>query len=317
MRDVLIGSAGVPVAVRDFGGPGRSLLLLHGSGGNLATVAPLAEALRTRHRVVAADLRGHGRSGDGPWEWEEVLADLAAVTEELALDAPAVVGVSLGGMLAALWAQRHPECPGAVSLDGNPTPTRPEQVPGLEAAEAARELDRLDRTFSAMAAAMAEPLSAERLDAARAGQRAMAAHYGIAEEVALEGFERNLVTDGTATFLRPRADTLGQLRAAQQAFDPLPAYLDARCPLLLVLATEDLPEQREFHALYAAYRAGVAEYAAAAAQRNPLLRVAPLAGASHAMAVEQPDRVAEIVTGFLAGAPAEAGPAATRPTKPA
>ena len=79
----------------------------------------LARALRPRHRVITMDLRGHGRSGDGPWSWDAALGDIAAVTVQLELDRPAVVGHSLGGMLAALWGQRHPESPGVVSLDGN------------------------------------------------------------------------------------------------------------------------------------------------------------------------------------------------------
>ncbi len=75
MRDSLIDAGGVPIAVRDFGGSGRPLLLLHGAGGNLVQLTTFAEVLRSEHRVVAVDLRGHGRSGDGPWRWDDVLAE--------------------------------------------------------------------------------------------------------------------------------------------------------------------------------------------------------------------------------------------------
>lgn len=63
MREVPVNSAQVAVAARDFDGPAEALLLLHGAGGNLAAMTVLAEALRSRHRVVTVDLPGHGERG--------------------------------------------------------------------------------------------------------------------------------------------------------------------------------------------------------------------------------------------------------------
>lgn len=261
-------------------------------------MATLAEQLRPAHRVVTVDLRGHGRSGDGPWRWDEVLDDLAAVADGLGLDRPALVGVSLGGMLATLWAQRHPECPGAVSLDGNPTLGRPEQLAGMDPEQAATELAKLRATFDGMAAMLAEPLSADQLAAALAGQRAMAERYGAAPEDWVAAFERNLAPcDDGRRRLRPGAELTGQLREAMESLDLIPAYRDVRCPLLLVLATEDLPEQQAFHELYDAYRRANAERLAAL--DNPSLRVLHLAGASHAMVAERPRELAALITDFL------------------
>lgn len=62
--DLIVTRGEVPIALRDYGGTGSPVLLLHGAGGNLAYWDPVAPLLAGHHRVVAVDLRGHGRSGE-------------------------------------------------------------------------------------------------------------------------------------------------------------------------------------------------------------------------------------------------------------
>ncbi|MFI5491183.1 alpha/beta fold hydrolase [Actinoplanes sp. NPDC051859] len=275
------------------------MLLLHGAGGNLATMTTLARALRPRHRVIAMDLRGHGRSGDGPWSWDAALGDVAAVTVQLELDRPAVVGHSLGGMLAVLWGQRHPETPGVVSLDGNPPPTRAEQLPGLAPDEAAAELARLHGVFTAVQAQLAQPITATELPDLVERQRMAARDMGANEKVWIEGFRRNLVQKDGETSVRPDAGTAASLRTLMNELDLGPVFASTPTPTLSVLATRNLPEQEPFAKLYAAHRRYLLEQAETGAKLNPRMSHLQLADASHAMVLERPDVLASVIGDFL------------------
>ncbi len=111
-RTVLVPGRG-EFFVRDSGGAGTPVLLVHGwmfpSDLNwLHSYAPLAQA---GYRVLAMDLRGHGRglrSGE-PFSLAACADDAAGVLTALELPPALVVGYSMGGPVAQLLAQRHPD----------------------------------------------------------------------------------------------------------------------------------------------------------------------------------------------------------------
>ncbi|MFD9957631.1 alpha/beta fold hydrolase [Amycolatopsis sp. NPDC058986] len=178
MPTLTVTNGEVPLHVVDHGGTGRPIVLLHGGDRSSADWTEIAGRLSALgYRPVALDLRGHGRTPAATWSWELVLSDVAAVTDALHLVRPAVVGHSLGGMIAALWAAEHPGCPLAVNLDGHGNPIHPSQYAGLAPERAAQEHAALRAELASMSAGLGDYLMTvirafERLDRFAAYRRA-------------------------------------------------------------------------------------------------------------------------------------------------
>ena len=105
--------------VRQRGESGPALLLVHGLGGSGAQWSAQLAALGQAFRVVAPDLRGHGRS-DAPTDGEQAIAayvdDLLAVADALGLERFAVAGHSMGALVASELAARAPQRVRALAL---------------------------------------------------------------------------------------------------------------------------------------------------------------------------------------------------------
>lgn len=100
------------------GGDGPPLLLVHGFAGGAANFALLAPLLAGTHRVIVPDLPGHGGSTALPAAPSLAgFADrVAAVAEQEGAVPAAVVGHSMGGVVALRLAARRPELVNAVVL---------------------------------------------------------------------------------------------------------------------------------------------------------------------------------------------------------
>lgn len=92
-------------------GEGPPVVLIHGLGWDSSLWFPILAALAPRHRVVAADTRGHGESDkpDGPYSIASFADDWVALLDALQVRAATIVGLSQGGMVAQALAIARPD----------------------------------------------------------------------------------------------------------------------------------------------------------------------------------------------------------------
>jgi pimeloyl-ACP methyl ester carboxylesterase len=109
-----------PVHYVDHGGPAQAPLLVcvHGLGGSHANWAALAPLLTGSYRVLALDLAGFGLTGGRPRS-ASVMGNrrlLHRFLIEVAGEPAVLLGNSMGGLITALQASRHPETVSAAVL---------------------------------------------------------------------------------------------------------------------------------------------------------------------------------------------------------
>jgi pimeloyl-ACP methyl ester carboxylesterase len=131
-------------------GSGPPLLLLHGLGGSGRYWAGLGPLLAETRTLISPDLAGFGRSDKPSIDYtrdfhvETIEALLAQLNVEGGLD---IAGHSMGGILAALFAARHPEKVESLAIVASPFPRtqmHPFRVPrGVAGKVVYRTLQRL------------------------------------------------------------------------------------------------------------------------------------------------------------------------------
>lgn len=103
---------GLQLYYRDYPGSGPvPVLCLHGLTRNSRDFARLAAHLSPRHRVLAADFRGRGRSAWDP-NWQNYhpgtyVADVLQLLTHAEVPRVALIGTSLGGIVAMLLGAAH------------------------------------------------------------------------------------------------------------------------------------------------------------------------------------------------------------------
>ncbi|HEY1176207.1 MAG TPA: alpha/beta hydrolase [Phytomonospora sp.] len=108
-RQIHFSRAGCRLHAFDWGGTGPPVLLLHGGALTAHTWDFVCLGLRGTARLIALDLRGHGESDwSRDYRIATLAADVAATADHLGFDRIRLVGMSLGGVIAAHVADEHP-----------------------------------------------------------------------------------------------------------------------------------------------------------------------------------------------------------------
>ena len=267
---------------RSVGAP--KMVLLHGWMDVSASFQFLVDALKADWDVYAPDWRGYGLTdwGKADCYWfPDYLADLDALLQNIQPAAPIdLVGHSLGGNVAALYAGARPErIARFVNLEGfGMAPTRPEQAPKRYARwlEELRDPPRL-RPYESFSA-LADRLQQGNRRLSREKAQFLARHWG--QEV--EGKGVWLRGDPAHKIVNPVLYRYEEVRACWQAIRAPVLWVegaDSETPSRLHLNENELAERRS------AFRD---------------LRVAKVPDAGHMLHHDQPQAVARLIEDFLA-----------------
>jgi pimeloyl-ACP methyl ester carboxylesterase len=243
------------------GGPKAPVVLLHGLTGSGACWTPLARALEADHDVVMPDARGHGASGtpDGGYRYDDLARDVVGLIRGLGLDAPVLVGHSMGGMTAAVVAGRQGGLVGLVRgvVLADPTFLEPERQREVHASDVVAQHRRTLGLEKGVVVA-----------------EARARHPGRSAEIV------ELVVEAR---LRTRPVAWDVLTPPNPDYRELVRAIDV--PTLLVIG-----DRGNVVSL---------ETAAELRGLNPRLRVEQIRDAGHGLPYDQPERFAALLTDFL------------------
>jgi pimeloyl-ACP methyl ester carboxylesterase len=284
----LPGSDGLAIHALEWSDEGVPLVLLHGFGNEAHIYDDFAPAVAPYYRTLAVDLRGHGDSGhdaERRYDYEHHVRDLESVTAALGIERFVLLGHSLGGRIATLFAGTHPgRMAGLVLVDSGPE---------LDARGTLRirlDMEKTGGTGGA-AAGIASVAEYERMlsiayPAARPEAIARMARHGLRARA--DGrFERK--TDPAfhqgAARMTPAEAEAREARITRELWD---ALARVPCPTLVVRgAASDV------------LSADVAERMAEEVLKQGRLAVVPRA--SHSVMTDNPEGFAEAVCAFVLG----------------
>jgi pimeloyl-ACP methyl ester carboxylesterase len=247
----------------DEGTGGPPILFVHGFSCDSHDWSWQIPHFLAAHRVIAVDIRGHGRSSvtDKGYQPRQFAADIAGLLDQLDTGPVVAIGHSLGGAIVSALAVEHPELVQAVvSVD-----------PGY----------LLPEEFRPMVEGMVNALAAG--DPVEGSQTFLSASYSPASSPALKTWHMRRIAGVPHNVLR---DTLAGLFVGPESLgfrDTSVPYLSRRpCP---VLAMYTDPGRAEFEATLFT---------------DPRSKSIAWAGSGHWLHQERPEEFNHYVSGWLA-----------------
>jgi len=92
------------------GDPDKTILFLHGLGGDHTNWKPQLEAFGSQHRCISWTMPGYGSSTPlDPMTWSTLADAAVSLLDQHDVERASLVGLSMGGMVAQQFAVDHPE----------------------------------------------------------------------------------------------------------------------------------------------------------------------------------------------------------------
>lgn len=252
----------VELYCEDSGGRGEAVILAHAIGCDRRMWEDIVPALSARHRVIALDARGHGRSSlpARPWSLEDMADDAARLLDRLAIGRAHWIGLSMGGMVGQAFALRHGSRLGRLVLANTTSAYGPEGRPNWD--------NRIRLVAEGGLAAIRDMVAARYFSPAF-----LAARPEVVERVMTRFMET------------PAEGYVGCCEAIRE-LDYLAALGRIAAPTLVIAGELDAGTPPAM--------------SQAIAERIPGARLAVMRGASHLSAVEMPGEFAALAGDFLA-----------------
>ncbi len=275
-QDKRITVNGLDFHYRDWGGSGRSLVLLHGLASTCHIWDLAAPILSRDYSVLALDQRGHGESAkpDEGYHFASVADDLLGFIQGMGLERPIIAGHSWGGDVALEFAVSYPsEAGGLCFVDGGMI-------------EPSARYSSLEETREQMAPPVLTGMTVDQfLQRIRNGNQARMMTPQV-EEAILANFA--VLEDDT---IRPQLSRENHIRIIEALWDhhPPQLYPGVECPVLL------MPARQRGNAAAAERLDRREASVAAAAGSIPQSKVVWLEDSVHDVPLQRPELVARVI----------------------